>query len=101
MQYTDLWRVVKEGECDDGDDVLLGGHGVHDVEERVAHREVPLQRDGHGEVDASGEPDLRQGEEDGQHAVVEAARLVDARQLREGEDQDAGKEKKNKKRGVD
>lgn len=46
-------QVVDHAEDGDGDDKEPRGPSVADAVERVAHRQVPLHRDGHREVDAA------------------------------------------------
>ena len=58
LQLEELGDVVDEGKAEDGDDVVLGRPLVGQLVEGVAHRQVALHCDGHGEVDASGQANL-------------------------------------------
>ena len=46
-----LGDVVEDAEDEDGEDVLVGGPVVGQLEEGMAHRDVALDRDCHGRVD--------------------------------------------------
>lgn len=98
--HSFLGGVVDYAEQDDGYDVLLGREWVCHVVERVAHREVALEGDGHGEVDPTRQPDLGQREKNGQDVVVDSRGFVLGRELRHGEEQDAEKWKEGCQKGV-
>lgn len=58
FKLQELGRIVHERKYNNGHDVKGGWPGVRDFVERVAHREVPLDGDGHGEKDGAGQSDL-------------------------------------------
>ncbi len=55
--------------------------------ERVADGEVPLQRDGAGEVDGPGQADLGQGEDEGEGVGVGQGSVEAGGELGQGEDE--------------
>ena len=58
FEFKELRNVVEEGEAEDGYDVIFGRPFVRQFVERVADGQVALNRDGHGEVDASSQANL-------------------------------------------
>ena len=53
LELEILGDVVEDAEDEDGEDVLVGGPVVRQLEEGVAHRDVALDRDRHRRVDGT------------------------------------------------